>query len=106
MAVTTPVAFTLLESTTEGDVSAALKTAGKVTYETESIGVLAVSKVAMVTPVVAAAAAAAFLRPANWHTIDVAVAIAGFVTLSTKVFEPDNEAAPTERPIQARVLVG
>ena len=66
VAVTRVASFTLLESTTDGDVSAALKIAGKVTDATESIGALVVSaKVEMVTPVVAAAAAAAFLSPAN-----------------------------------------
>ena len=65
VAVTLVAAFTLLESTTEEDVSAALKMAGKVTDATVSIGALLVSNVEMVTPVVAAAAAAAFLSPAN-----------------------------------------
>ena len=66
VAVTGVTSFTLLESTTDGDVNAALKIAGKVTAATVSIGALVVSaNVEMVTPVVAAAAAAAFLSPAN-----------------------------------------
>ena len=66
VAVTDVTSFTLLESTTDGDVSAALKMAGNVTKLTPSMLLFEVAaKVEMVTPVVAAAAAAAFLSPAN-----------------------------------------
>ena len=65
VAVTPVAAITLLESTTDGDVSAALKIAGNVTKLTPSMLALLAAKVEMVTPVVAAAAAAAFLSPAN-----------------------------------------
>ena len=66
VAVTPVAAITLLESTTEEDVSAALKIAGNVTKLTPSMLLFEVAaKVEMVTPVVAAAAAAAFLSPAN-----------------------------------------
>ena len=66
VAVTPVAAITLLESTTDGDVSAALKMAGNVTKLTPSMLLFEVAaKVEMVTPVVAAAAAAAFLSPAN-----------------------------------------
>ena len=106
VAVTGVTSFTLLESTTDGDVSAALKIAGNVTDATVSIPAWLAAKVEMVTPVVAAAAAAAFLSPANRHTIDEAVAVAGVVTLSTRVLEPDSDAAPTERPLQVREPVG
>ena len=66
VAVIGVTSFTLLESTTDGDVSAALKIAGNVTKLTPSMLLFEVAaKVEMVTPVVAAAAAAAFLSPAN-----------------------------------------
>ena len=65
VATTLVAAITLLESTTEEDVSAALKIAGNLTLPTLSIPVLVLSAVEMVTPVVAAAAAAVFLSPAN-----------------------------------------
>ena len=65
VAVTGVAAITLLESTTDGDVSAALKIAGNVTKLTPSMLLFEAAKVEMVTPVVAAAAAAAFLSPAN-----------------------------------------
>ena len=66
VAVTLVAAITLLESATEEDVSAALKIAGNVTKLTPSMLLFEVAaKVEMVTPVVAAAAAAAFLSPAN-----------------------------------------
>ena len=65
VAVTGVTAITLLESTTDGNVSAALKMAGNVTDATVSIPALLAANVEMVTPVVAAAAAAAFLSPAN-----------------------------------------
>ena len=66
VAVTLVAAFTLLESTTEEDVSAALNMAGSVTKLTPSMLALVVAaNVEMVTPVVAAAAAAEFLSPAN-----------------------------------------
>ena len=106
VAVTLVAAITLLESTTEEDVIAALKIAGNVTDATVSIPALLAAKVEMVTPVVAAAAAAAFLSPANRHTIDEAVAVAGVVTLSTRVLEPDSDAVPAERPLQVREPVG
>ena len=80
--------------------------AGNVTKLTPSMLLFVAEKVEMVTPVVAAAAAAAFLSPANRHTIDEAVAVAGVVTLSTRVLEPDSDAAPTERPLQVREPVG
>jgi hypothetical protein len=89
------------------NVSAALKIAGNVTKLTPSMLLFEVAaKVEMVTPVVAAAAAAAFFSPANRHTIDEAVAVAGVVTLSTRVLEPDSDAVPAERPLQVREPVG
>ena len=68
VAVTPAAPATLLDSTMEGAVSAAVKTAGNATFATVSMPTAAAVQVETVTPVVAAAAAAAFLSPANWQT--------------------------------------
>ena len=105
----TPVApATLLDSTMEGKVSAAVKTAGKVTKFTPSMFATGPSfQVEMATPVVAAAAAAAFFSPANLHSMIPLLAPVGEVMLSTKL-AVDNEAAPADMPVpvQAKGVVG
>ena len=104
----TPVApATLLDSTMEGKVSAAVKTAGKVTEFTPSMFAGAAVQVEMATPVVAAAAAAAFFSPANLHSMIPLLAPVGAVMLSTKLVE-DNEAVPDDMPVpvQAKGVVG
>ncbi len=80
VAVTAVAPFTLLDITTEGEVRAALKMAGKATLLTPSMLALWAAKVAMETLLVAAAAAATFLSPANWHMIEKTEAAAGVVT--------------------------
>ena len=79
--------------------------AGNSTKLTPSMLLLLASNVETVTPVVAAAAAAAFLSPANWHTI-VPVFACGVPMESTRVLEPDNEAVPAARPVQVSTDVG
>ena len=104
----TPVApATLLDSTMEGKVSAAVKTAGNATFATVSMPTAAAVKVETVTPVVAAAAAAAFFSPANLHSMIPLLAPVGEVMLSTKL-AVDNEAAPDDMPVpvQAKGVVG
>ena len=104
----TPVApATLLDSTMEGKVSAAVKTAGNATCATVSMPTAAAVKVEMVTPVVAAAAAAAFFSPANLHSMIPLLAPVGALMLSTKLVV-DNEAAPFDMPVpvQAKGVVG
>ena len=67
VAVTPVAAAIMLDSTMEGLMSAAVKIAGNTTFDTVSIGGLTASNVEIVTPVVAADTAAAFVSPANWQ---------------------------------------
>ena len=63
--------------------------------------------VEIVIPVVAAAAAAAFLSPANWQTMIPLLAPVGALMLSTKLVV-DNEAVPADEPVpmKLRTVVG
>ena len=108
VAVTPAVPATLLDSTMEGEVSAAVKLAaviaGKATKFTPSMFATGPSfQVEMVTPVVAAAAAAAFFSPANLHSMIPLLAPVGALMLSTKLVV-DNEAAPADMPVPVQVM--
>ena len=68
VAVTPVAAATTLDSTILGlPVRSASKIAGNTTFDTVSISVSDASNVEIVTPVVAADTAAAFVSPVNWQ---------------------------------------
>jgi len=98
---------TELESSTDAPVRTALTIEGNTTDDTESIGLLALSKDEMATLLIAAFGLASFLSPANWQTMLVGEAAAGVPTESTRVLPSlDKEAVPEERPVQVIDEVG
>ncbi len=91
----------LLDSSTEGAVTAALKIAGNTTKLTPSIFVFPLLKVDIVTLAVALVTKPTFWRPVKRHMMELEVAACGvLLTVNIMVSVPILAAAPVKRPEQ------